>query len=69
MPFRRRRHHPTSPVAIAEQRIAAPLARLEERLVGVSSNLDSLVTGLEDVALQIRQMAEQAAERTGECND
>ncbi|ACU71736.1 hypothetical protein Caci_2827 [Catenulispora acidiphila DSM 44928] len=37
--------------------------------MGVSSNLDSLVTGLEDVALQIRQMAEQAAERTGECND
>lgn len=69
MPFRRRRR-PSDPVKIAEQRMAAPLARLEERLVSASSNLDSLVAGLGNVALQIRQMAEQATERTtGEHDD
>lgn len=68
MPFRHPRR-PADPVQIAQQRIAAPLARLEERLVSVSSNLDTLVTGLEEVALQIRQMAQQATEQTGECDE
>lgn len=68
MPLRRRRHL-SSPVEIAEQRIAVPLARLEERLVTVSSSLDTLVAGLGDVAHQIRQMAQQAAERTADIDE
>lgn len=65
MPFRRHRSRATpSPVQIAEQRIAAPLARLEERLVTVSGALDGLVNGLGDVALQLRQIAVQASEQS-----
>lgn len=64
MPFRRRRAHP-DPVLIAEKRIAAPLERLEERLMDASGNLDDLVANLGDVAKQIRRMAEQVASQTG----
>lgn len=68
MPFRRRRAH-ADPVLIAEQRIAAPLERLEERLMDASGNLDSLVANLGDVAKQIRRMAEQVASQTGGGDD
>lgn len=66
MPFSRRHESHADPVQDAEERIAAPLARLEERLMTVSSSLDGLVEGLEDVAMQIRQMARQVAERAGD---
>lgn len=64
MPFRRRRRHP-DPVLVAERRIAAPLAALEERLMDASSSLNTVASGLGDIARQIRRMAEQVADRTG----
>lgn len=64
MPFRRRRHH-ADPVLIAEQRIAAPLERLEERLMDASGSLDDLVASLRDVAAKVRRVAEQVAQQSG----
>lgn len=64
VPFRRRRRH-SDPVLLAEQRIAAPLERLEERLMDASSSLDGLVASLGDVAAQVRLVAEQVARQGG----
>lgn len=64
VPFRRHRRHP-DPVLIAEQRIAGPLERLEERLMDASSSLDNLVASLGDVAAQVRLVAEQVAQQGG----
>jgi hypothetical protein len=64
VPFRRQRHH-ADPVLLAEQRIAVPLERLEERLVEASSNLDDLVTSLGDVAAKVRRVAEQVSQQSG----
>lgn len=68
MPFRRRRHH-ADPVLIAEQRIATPLAGLEERLLDASSNLDGVAAGLGDIAQQMRRMAEQVSKQAGGVNE
>ena len=64
MPFRRRRAHP-DPVLIAEQRIAVPLERLEERLMEASGSLDDLVASLGNVAAKVRLVAEQVAQQSG----
>lgn len=64
MPFRRRRHRP-DPVLLAEQRIAAPLERLEERLMDASGSLDDLVASLGNVAAKVRQVAEQVSQQSG----
>jgi hypothetical protein len=70
VPFRhRRRRSNADPVQVAEQRLAAPLARLQERLVTAASSLDTLVADLGDVATQMRQIAEQATDRTGGCSE
>lgn len=62
MPFRRRRRHP-DPVIVEQQRIVAPLARVEERLMDLGSNLDNLAAGISDVAMRMREMAEQVTGR------
>lgn len=64
MPFRRRHLHPVH-TSSPEQRLAEPLALLEERLVTASSSLDDLTSDLGDVASLIREMAEQVANQTG----
>lgn len=64
VPFRLRHRHP-NPGAVAQQRIAAPLARVEARLVDLGSSLDDLAADVSDVALRMRQMAEQVVSRTG----
>lgn len=68
MPFRRRRHHP-SPRPTPEVRIAAPLARMRERLAEASTSLDTLMADLGNVASLIRDAAAQAAHEIGGDSD
>lgn len=68
MPFRMRHRHP-DPAAAAQQRIAAPLAKVQERLVDLGSSLDDLAADVGDVASRMRQMAEQVAGQTGGAGD
>lgn len=68
MPFRLHRRHPD--LAAAEQRrIAVPLARVQERLADLGSNLDTLAADVGNVASRMRQMAEQVASQTGGAGD
>lgn len=67
MPFRHLRHlrHHLVPPPTPEQQIAAPLARLEQRIVGASTALDALVSDLGDVAEKFREMAAQIVNQAG----
>jgi ABC-type phosphate transport system auxiliary subunit len=68
VPFRLHRRHPD--LAAAERRrIAVPLARVEERLATLGSDLDTLAADVSDVALRMRQMAAQVTSRTGGVGD
>ena len=68
VPFRLHRHH--SNLAAAERRrLAAPLERVQERLADLGTDLDTLAVDVSNVALRMRQMAEQVANRTGGAGD
>jgi hypothetical protein len=63
VPFRRRHHHPD--LASEQQRIVGPLAKVEERLMDLGTDLDTLAADVSDVALRMRQMAQQIASQAG----
>lgn len=68
MPFRLRRRHPDL-AATERRRIAVPLERVQERLVDIGSDLDTLAADVSDVASRMRQMAEQVVSQTGGAGD
>lgn len=49
--------------------MVAPLAKVEQRLMDLGSDLDSLTAGVSDVAMRMREMAEMVAGQAGDIGD